>query len=490
MSVFLSDLINSLSVREKAYFKRYAGTYSGNESKNYLRLYEAVEQEGTFDADNLRQQFRGESMEKHLSSEANYLLEQLMRSLLNYHLEDSQSRKLIKLVLFIDLLTERGFSKQALKTLKKAKKLAYKYEEFTLILKLIQLEESILFKEGILNFTQKLQELKEERNILNEKIHNLNELRLLREQTRELQFSEVFVTDTMEFPHIFHNPLLSSIDKALSISAKEHWYYVKEVGHYLTRNYNEGQKGLLEFMRFMEAHLYFFKKSKILSVLSNYMLLSALLKDQKSFYDAHEKLIQLKKDPQLDKVYIDYISYVRLFELYYLLDDFSSTKSLLKKADKFLKTHVNDLVGAQANYTVFVVVRACIETDQFEEAVDWLNFWHQVPSLEYTLIHRRLFTLIAYFELNWNELLDTEIEATIKTLKSHKKYDKTANSFCSFFKKYLKHPHYRERYLKLLRSQIEQIKSSHEDNKPFEYFDFLKWCDRKLKELKTSKSVD
>ena len=51
----------------------------------------------------------------------------------------------------VESLATKGFQKEALKKLKAIKKTALKQEEFTWILRLIELEEMLMFKEGILD---------------------------------------------------------------------------------------------------------------------------------------------------------------------------------------------------------------------------------------------------------------------------------------------------------------------------------------------------
>lgn len=481
MSQLVHDLIRSLSAREKAWFKRYSGLSGGGDAKNYLRLYEALVQQRVYDPEALQARFAGESLGRHLHSELNYLMEQVLKSLLNFHMERTHYRQLIKMSLYVDMLIEKGFRKQGLKILHKAKKLAYYNEEFSVILKLIQQEEEILFREGVLNFTEKLRQLKEERQIVTDKIQNVNELRLLREQTRELQFTDSYVTDVSKYPHIFDNPLMRSEASALSIRAKEHWYYIQEIRYYLTRRYREGQAAQREFLAFMEGHRHFFKSHKMLSVLSNFLLVAAILCDREALQEGLDRLDALAaSDQHLDRVYIGYIRYGRLLEYYYNTRDKEATDAIKAEFALFLRTSYGDLMEAQANYSLFLIVRAHIDTGDYEGAVDWLNFWSQGPSLEYTLVHRRLFTLIAYHALGWNELLEAALDTTYKNLKSHRKYNKLSKAFLSYFRNCLRNPTRKTAWLQQLHNRLSAIRPLPEENKEFEYFDFLIWCEEEM----------
>ena len=57
MSKIIFDFIHSMAMREKAYFKRFAATYSNNVKKNYLELYDFIENMKVYDARELKAHF-------------------------------------------------------------------------------------------------------------------------------------------------------------------------------------------------------------------------------------------------------------------------------------------------------------------------------------------------------------------------------------------------------------------------------------------------
>ncbi len=482
MSKNVFDLVKSLTKREKAYFNRFASTYSGSKEKNYLLLYEALMEMEEYNVEALKHRFAGSTIAKYLSSESDYLEEQLLKSLANFYFDSTPHRELQKDILFIDILIEKGFQKRALKILAQAKKIAYRNEDFTTILKLIQLEEEILFEEGILGFTKKLGELQAERQHITNQIQNLNELRLLREQARELQFTELFVTDPSKFPHIFANPLMETENNALSISAKEHWMYIREIRYYLTRQYKKGQLASSEYLAFMEENTHLVKPSKMHSTISNYLYFSVLLGDTETFFATLPKLEKMLAKSPSDTVYILYIKYARIIELFYQTDD-PRLYELATEAGVYLTQNHEKMGNTQVNYMALLMVKACLETGHYKVAADWLIFWNHIGPLEHTLIQNRLMTLILYLESGWNDLLESATATAYKTLRSHKKYDKLAAALISFFKTHLKKPNDIKINLEQLSTSLAEIKASPEDNKAFIYYDFHKWCERKKAEL-------
>lgn len=480
------EFVSSLTFREKAYFKRFSQTYSNKENKNYLEIYSFLEKQKKYDEKALKAFFSDKKFIKYLSSEKHYLLEQLLNSLINFHFGTSTYRKLIKWILYVNILSEKGFRKKAMKVLKQAKTLAYHYEEFTIILQLIQMEEEILFSHGILNFTAQLEKLKREREEITQKIQNLSELRLLKVQARELQFEEMpHVSDPKKYPHIFNSPYLNDKEKINSLKAQDLWFYIKSTTHYLVREFKESQLSNRNHLVFFEKYDYLFSYNHKLPLLSNYLYLSAKVKDESSFYEALEKLTDLEGKKGIDSDYLGYIKYARLFELFYKTENTKATKELIPEVGDYLEKSKDQLGSTEVDYILILMIRACIETHQFSKAQQWLNLWYKTETIEVSLNIIKLFTMITYYELSYLPLLQYEINSTYKSLKKRKKLHKLERLFIRFFKKFIKDPNVKKNQKSLLslRDSLTELKADLYENILFEQFDFLKWCNQKLTEF-------
>ena len=480
------DFVSSLTFREKAYFKRFSQTYSNKENKNYLKIYSFLEKQKAYDEKALKDFFSDEKFIKYLSSEKHYLLEQLLNSLINFHFGTSTYRKLIKWILYVNLLSEKGFRKKAMKVLKQAKILAYHFEEFTIIFQLIQMEEEILFSHGILHFTAQLEKLKKEREEITQKIQNLNELRLLKVQARELQFEEMpHISNPEKYPHVFANPFLKDKKNINSLKAQDLWFYIKSTIHYLLREFKEGQLSNRDHLAFFEKHDYLFSYNHKLPLLSNYLYLSAKVKDEKSFYKALEKLTDLEGKKGIDSDYLGYIKYARLFELFYKTENTKETKALIPVVGEYLENSKDQLGSTEVDYILILMIRACIETHQFTKAQQWLNLWYKTETLDVSFSIIKLFTMITYYELGYLPLLQYEINSTYKSLKKRKKLHKLERLFIRFFKKFIKDPNIKKNQKSLfaLKNALNELHKDPNENILFEQFDFLKWCNLKLVEF-------
>lgn len=482
MNEFLKDFIHSLSAREKAAFRKYASMHGEGAKKNYMRLYDRIEKNPGQSLREIRCHFEGESIDRYWSAEGNYLFQQLMNSLTDHHKTTSDYRRLSQMVLSIDILSEKGFRAKAVKILRQAKKLAYHFEEFSIILRLIEQEEEILFREGIIGFADQLKILAQERQRVVDQIQNLNELRLLREQVRSLQFVESFVNDPNLYPDIFLNPLAADEGQALSLRALENWHYIKGVSCYIIRRFDEALHRQKIYLQFFEAHEYLFKKSRKLPILSNSLYIATLNKEVDSFMEALRKLEDLEKDRSLDTVYIRYIKYARLLDLYYVKKGWEEMEQVLHETGDYLHQYHQEMGEAQVGYLVELVVRSYILLRQYETAMEWVQFWYRVPQLEVNASLRRIFTLLIYQELNFRQLLESEITSAYKELKKIGRLGALERSFIRYFRQCLRKPLQKRALLQELSDELAVISQDPQANKDFVYFDFFEWSKERLKE--------
>jgi len=468
-----------MTMREKAYFKRFANIYSENKNKNYLELFNALEKMEYFDRASLLKKFDERSIVKHLSSELDYLLKQLLKSLTNFYFEKSIPMKLQQSILYIGILIERGFPKKALKYLVKTKKTAHNYEDFTTILKLIQLEEEILFRQGILGFGENLKALEQERDSIISKINNLNRLRVLREQIREWQLpgNEKSRVDISTF---FKNELIENEANVKSIRAKEHWYYNLAILYSYIKENNKALGIYEEGIDFLKQHHFIFKPTKVFVFMSNYLLACCELKDEASFFKMYEQIITYQSDKNLFITYVDFIKYARLLELYYQIKNNKAVMDVIPELAEFLQQHSSDLEILQKSYLYMIFARACIQTNQYELAVEFLNDIIQ-KGIRTPLIPRsRLFLLMVYVQLDWLEVAQSEIEATYKLLVRHKMHNGLTKAFLRYWKAYIQYPKRRTQNTKKLIARLEQLSITPDLKNEFDFFDYSRWVSQQL----------
>lgn len=469
-----------MSSREKAYFRKFASLHQREKNKNYFRLYQTIIDHPEIKVGELKNRFKGTSIYDYFSSEMNYLFKQLMKSLLNFHLDSNNSHRLLKLIFYIEILLEKGERKKAAKLLKQAKEMAYHYEDFTLVIKVIELEERALFRQGILNFKEQLEALEEERIIATDKINNLNRLRLLKEQIREFQYTHLYVNYPEKYPDTFGHQLLTDSTQALSKHALEIFYYLHCIMGYLERNYLKGVKASRVYLAFLEENEHLFREDIFLPAISNYLLVLGKLGAKEEFEKILEKLNGLAEKGTLDEHYIKYIRYCRCFELAYQLSDQQLARQILEESVYMLTKKNKFLFEGQKDYLFNFAIRCCIDLRDFKQAFSLINLWFEVGVQVFTTSVRRLSKMIIIYELGYFQLLEAEVQASYKVLKKRKKYERLEKTMISFFRKIAANPSREIKLLPKLYQELQSIKQNKDDNKHFDFVNYEKWCRERL----------
>lgn len=483
MSKFVYNFVHSMTSREKAYFKSFSKRFGNEKPKNYMLLFTHFLNASAYDGQEIKTAFQGHPIITNWSSEVSYLQHQLLKCMINFHWELSPKMKIQKSILYCELLIEKGFPKQAYKILKKTKASADQNEDFTNILKLIELEEEILFREGIIDFTKKLSALREERQFISDKISNLNQLRLMREQIREFQFQDARSIKENLFPNSYENELLEDKTRVLSKKAMEHWLYIKAMQHFLLLDFKQSRQADLETILFMEQNEAVFKPAKLLVPISNYLYCSAMLLDKVGFDSMIQRIRSMESNSGLDKVYVAYIRLVRTLEFYCKSRDLDAIQKTIDECIPFLNEQTDNLEVAQKNNLYFLSIRGCVMLEKYELGVELLNKIIKFGVLTYAIIQSRLLLLILYYELNWTDLIKAEVESSYRLFKRHKVHNELSKVFLKFFKNTISAPQRKMLHFEKLIDKLQKIKASNQFFFDLDFFHYEEWAQQKKDEL-------
>ncbi len=140
----LHQLIHSLSMSEKRYFKIHSSLHTIKGSNNYARLFDVIEAQAEYDEAMVKEVFEKEKFIRHLPSEKHYLYNHVLESLNSYNKEKTFLARYAAILTSIEILYNRGLFSHCQKLIKKAKTEAYSLEKFSILMILIHWE-TILF---------------------------------------------------------------------------------------------------------------------------------------------------------------------------------------------------------------------------------------------------------------------------------------------------------------------------------------------------------
>src|SRR6267142_1937416 len=123
----LFELIRSLTPAEKRHF--IGSLPPEKNSRNYRRLFVAVEKLNEYDEAIIKKKFKGERFINQLHVLKSYLHESILKSLRNYHSSSSIAIRLKNLLKNIEIYFDKELFDQCALEIQKAERIACKYED-------------------------------------------------------------------------------------------------------------------------------------------------------------------------------------------------------------------------------------------------------------------------------------------------------------------------------------------------------------------------
>lgn len=483
---FTLELIKSMGKREKIYFRRFANL-SSQKDKAYLRLYDFLLQEKDFDRERVLAHFEGELTDRTLASNVVYLQEQLLNSFVNYQFLSRKSAPFPKLVVHLQVLYERGFTEKGVRLLRKAKKAAYAAEKLSSLLKLIEMEEEFLFDHGILNFTKELKRLREERKQTVELIDNYSEVRMLKEEVREIVFHKKLFLSPAELAdcEALQHPILKDESLALTINARMYWYYAKALVGYVTRDFVSAKVAILEQRRLLTDNPKMFPILLYSQCLSNWMFFSSLLGQREEFEKGKIELQALYESGELESNYYHYIYYIRSLSLAMNAKDHALLREILDQSTPMVMEEHAQFKQLELSNLLDFMIQGSVILEEFQEAARLIHLWntHCNLSSQYRIFN--LIRCIVFFELGHFDLLESSLRSAERYIQQQEFSSKVEAALLVFFEHGLKQAEGTEILAAAqdLHQKLLACGEQHDQSMLITFFDFREWSNGLVRRL-------
>ncbi len=110
----------------------------------YLKIFDAIEKQEIYNEPLLLKKFSEEGFVRQFSVAKNYLTFLILKSLVQFHAAKSAESQLSRLLDFASVLYDKGFYRECLNELSKAKKLAYAFDKHDFTLTIIKREKQLV----------------------------------------------------------------------------------------------------------------------------------------------------------------------------------------------------------------------------------------------------------------------------------------------------------------------------------------------------------
>ncbi len=221
------SLVKSLTIAEKRNFKSYAKRIQDNSGLLFLRLFDILEKQKTFDEKAVIDGLEGISKTQ-FSNLKRHLYSQIISSLRLIHKEKRANFKVREYIDFAYILYGKGLHVQALKILRKARSLAKKHHLNYMQLTIIEFEKKIETRHITRSGSKTAQTLVEESEIIQEDANHLVRLSNLRIKMHAKYLQNGHVKNKLEAEEVkvYYHQQLKPIDLD-KLGLIENIYYVQ-----------------------------------------------------------------------------------------------------------------------------------------------------------------------------------------------------------------------------------------------------------------------
>ena len=502
-STELFELIKSLSKSEKRFFKLSSSLQTGD--KNYLKIFDAIEKQAVYNEAALKIAFKKETFVSHFPSEKNHLYKLILKSLRNYHSDNSINSVLKQEIKNVEILYKKALFKECNKFLIRAKKQAIENEKFYFLFELISWEKLLLeeaFEDG--QFNMDLDKLIEEEQDVIAKLQNLAEYHVLYSKINYVFRSEGFsrnAEDIRIVKEIEDHPLIKGKNTALSDRAATICYYTQ--GFCAMAN-SRTDVALLKFNRVKEildgrpklktdlAKRYV----KTLSNITGSHIDLGLYDEAWQFIDHLKELTNQSGFKSID-IQVNVFKTTMISELQLLTrcGNFSEALEVVEKGvlDK-LESLENRLRKEQLLELYYHIAYAYFGTGEYSKALFWIN--KVLNDNENTLrkdlfSYARLFNLVIHFELQNYDLLEYITKSTQRYLVRRQRDYELEKLVIDHLRKLIRESKSKNMVTKIteFKCQLLELVTEPEDQIVLKYFDFVSWLNSKIENISFSKAV-
>jgi len=423
----LFRLIRSLNKSEKGYFKKFAAKNAVGSKQNYIYLFDAIDSMDEYDEEKLKKKIKDRSLLKQLPVYKVYLFNLVLKSLNLYGSFDNFSTKIRELLDNSKTLSSKALYKEAMKQLKKAKDIAYKFSSWLHLLEILVAERNILTVMPDKNVFELRKKIFEEELLITGKLKRLYEYSWLSDQMVICveQKGDFSTEESMkEMEKVYNSPLIKDISMADDLAMKFYFLHTKLFYHLGKNELEDVKKLLREEISLLEENRHYIddNPNNYSSCLINYLLFSQITGARKEVMDTIVKLNALRrklknKVPLSLQLKIMFHAANSEMLVYRNSCDMRRGRNVIKRVEAELPRYESEIppqlkISLLSNISSFMVVdenySAALKVNNKVLDESGLNFKNDVHRFA------KLLNLILHYELGNYDHLEYILEGTQK----------------------------------------------------------------------------
>ncbi|MEQ8238697.1 MAG: hypothetical protein RIA69_05765, partial [Cyclobacteriaceae bacterium] len=371
-------LVKSLRKSEKRYFK-LRNTFQETEEPKYLRLFNVIDKATYFNEEKLLQENPWINPLQFSNLKAN-LYRKILQSLKEYTIQTNDDIALREQIDYIQILFDRSLYSQSMLLLQKVKRALTKSENLELKLEVLKWEKNLLpYSLGKHN-SWKVSQIIEEVNDVNRRISRVNQFTNLAVELNAVYIKSGYMKNSDDYKkmnQIFNKNLPVVDESALTSLEKLLWYdinvsyynYIQDFENF--HSYSEKWVGIFE--QVPNSSYLFEMYLKGLNHLMNGQIRLHLFEE---FQETHKRLRNLASHRLIGinenlKIRLFKYSYAHQFNGYFMVGDFATGVTLLRKIERRLEGYIGMLDKHSELILFYKIASLYFGNANYSDALKW-----------------------------------------------------------------------------------------------------------------------
>jgi hypothetical protein len=472
-SLFL--LIKSMNKSEKRYFKLFAA--SGKADLKCLRLFDIMDKQKELDDEYLKVHFKNELFVKQLHVTKIYLSELILKSLRNYHTNNSINSQLLDLLRDVEILFGRELYDLCFYKLSKAERIASEYEKTPLHLEVLAWKRKLMIAQHQSNKREIQHVHSEEKRA----IANLSELNNYWKHT----------LDIFNFSKDKKLVKMISTSSTTSLQAKTFRHHLLYSGYFMGGDLPKAEKEISVLIKHLEKYPARIEDdpAPYLTALGNKI---GLLLKQRRWAEIYPLVQAMREVPAKYRLSNESKFTVRLWlRIFNLeLEVFRDTKqldkgiALIKEVGAYIDEHKNSIPDNYHIMLYYQMASIYFLKNDFSKSLYWIN---QILNTNFGEVrndlqcYSKLLNLMVHFELNNIIVLRYSVDSTRRFFKKKKFNEEFELKILRLFSRLGQS--YPSEYGNTFRKSYQELygKGVKINEELQDYIDFRGWIENKIK---------
>lgn len=476
----LFQLIKALSRSEKRYFKLFAAQRKG--VSNYVRLFDAIDGQDSYDEAAIRAKFEGETFTRQLHVTKNHLKALVLKSLRNYHASISKDAEVKDLLRNVEVLFHKELYALCTADLARAHRIASKFELDTSMVEILNWQRKIEQVHAPHHYDAFTALLKTQQRAI-DRLQNTNQYWQL-----AVTISQAATSNTPPTPQ--NEPLLLDPASAHSLEARVLFYNTKFFQSIRENKSDEARGALFNLIDDLESQPARIQEDPALYLSSLNNFVSYLV-----FNKAYEEaLVYLQKAQDIytnwrltntQRTLLKHIVRSMNIELEIYRDTQSFDMEAISRIEAFIQENKNKMSLEYLTSFWFQLAYIYFCRRSFGEALHWINEIlnmrnkHIRPDLQ---IHGRMLNLIIHLEQQNLFVLRYFVDSTQRFLKKSRALQPYEQTLLKFFSSIAKAPilEYRKHFITLNEALFPEDGAPLIPSSILDYIDYKSWVNEHI----------